>query len=108
MSSVIKLFNTLKKHYKIFGLDISPSQSSHEAKFTFHATNIFQLISPVPLYVSSTAFFFFKAQTPDENGTSFYVSITLLTIAINIVVFEWKMPKIMELIERYEEFIANS
>lgn len=107
MSGIIKLFHTLKIFYKTIGVYISQSESS-QLEYSFNAINVFLLISPIPLYISSTAYFLFKAQTPDENGTSFYISITILAIAINISNIVWKMAKILTLINRYEEFISKS
>lgn len=94
MSSVVKLFHTVKKFYTIIG--------------SLSASNVFRLSSFVAAYISVTAFFFFEAQTADENGTSFYVSISLLVIAINTSITIANMAIILELIENYEEFIAKS
>lgn len=94
MSSVVKLFYTLKTFYKIIG--------------SLNGINAFRLTTFVAAYISTTAFFFFEAQTTDENGTSFYVSISMLAIAIDISITQSKMANIFELIGKYEEFIANS
>lgn len=94
MPSTIKLFRTLKKFYK--------------KTVSFNVINVFLFYSYVIIYIATTAFFFLEAQTADENGTSFYASITLLAIAINISISAWKMSKILALIEKYEEFIAKS
>lgn len=94
MSSVVKLFHTLKEFYKVFG--------------SLNALHVFRLTSFVAAYISTTAFYFFKAETDSENGTSFYVSITLLVVAINTSITVAKMDQILELIEKYEQFIGKS
>ena len=107
MSSVIKLFHTLKIFYKKIGLSVLPSQL-HQPTCSLNLLNICLLISPIPLYISSTAFYLFEAETADENGTSFYISVTIFAIAINISIIASKMTKILALIEKYEEFITKS
>lgn len=94
MAGVVKLFHTLKLFYKIIG--------------SVNSMNVFRMSSFVAAYISTTAFFVFEAETTDENGTSFYVSITLFCVAINTAITTSKMANILELIEKYEEFFANS
>lgn len=103
MPAAIKLFQLLQKFYKFLGLDIgSNSQCSLNLK------NVFIFTSAAQLFISSTAFSLFKAQTVDDYSLSFFISITTFFATINFVVIAWEMANILRLIGKYEEFIGKS
>lgn len=107
MSCVVKLFNTQQKFYKTLGFDIFLSQSCH-SKCLASAKILFFLISSTQLFISTTAYFLFQAQTADEYEISFYISITIFITVINISTIAWKIRKFLTIIERYEDFIDKS
>lgn len=107
MSCVVKLFNTQQKFYKTLGFDIFLSQSCH-SKCLASAKILFFLISSTQLFISTTAYFLFQAQTADEYEISFYISITIFITMINISTIAWKIRKFLTIIERYEDFIDKS
>lgn len=107
MSSVVKLFDTQQKLYKTLGFDIYQSQSCH-SKCSISIKSLFFLISSMQLFISTTAFFLFEARTVDEYGMSFYISITIFSVSINITTIAWKMDEIFVLLRNYGEFIDKS
>lgn len=107
MSCVVKLFNTQQNFYKTLGFDIFLSQSCH-SKCLASAKILFFLISSTQLFISTTAYFLFQAQTADEYEISFYISITIFITVINISTIAWKIRKFLTIIERYEDFIDKS
>lgn len=113
MAVSIKLFQTLRKLYKTKGLDIRHQLHTPKNLFQFitaaQLTRFLFFIIPITqLFISSTAFFLVKAQTPDEYGTSFYVSLTTLCVIINFLIIAWRMVEILDLIIGYEKFIEKS
>lgn len=107
MSCVVKLFITQRKLYKTLGFDIYQSQLC-QSKCLSSAKSLFFLISSLQLFISTTAFFLYEAQTADEYGMSFYISITILAVAINATSVAWQIDKIFILMRNYEEFIDKS
>lgn len=103
MAGPIKLFETVQKINKAMG--ISHEAQTSPAKLT---KNLFVIASTTQLFISSTAFFLFEAQTADDYGISFYVSLTTLCVVINFVTVVWKKDRILTLIECYEIFIGKS
>lgn len=102
MAGVIELFCTIKSFYKSMGL-----YPNHK-KCLISAKNIFLSISIIQLFITSSAYLLFQAKTSDEYGISFYISITLLSVMVNISNTAWKIDKILTLIGKYEKFIENS
>lgn len=72
------------------------------------AKSLFFRISTMLLFISTAAYFLFEAQTADECGLSFYVSITVMTVTVYTSKIAWKLNKIFKLIRNYEEFIDKS
>lgn len=107
--AVIKLFFTLLNVYKAMGLEIIPSQL-HRPKsiISFNVKLLIQLILLSQLFFTSVAFFLSDGTTVDEHGMSFYVSITTLSVIINILVMARKMANILTIFGKYEELIEKS
>lgn len=105
MAGPIKLFQTVQKLNKTMGLNISHERQTSSAKLI---RNLFFIASITQLFISSTAFFLFEAQTADDYGISFYVLLTTLCVVINFVTVAWRTDKISMLIECYEKFIGKS
>lgn len=106
MTNKIRLFQNLLKFYETIGLDINPTQSLR-SKFLPTAESLFHLIPCAQLFISSAAFFLFKAKSVEEYGISFYVSITTLVLSICILNIACKVDKIPMLIGNYEELIEK-
>lgn len=107
MSSVVKLFITQRKLYKTLGIDIYQSQIWRSMR-SINGRSLLFLISALQFYISTTAFLVFEAQTADEYGMTFYISITIVSVAINAITIAWQMDKIFILMRNYEEFIDKS
>lgn len=107
MAGEIKLFLTIQKFYKTMGLNIHSTQLC-QSKCLPSAKRLLLLISSAQLLVSSAAFLLFEAKTTIEYAISFYISITILSVMVDITTVLWKIKKIVELIGKYEEFLAKS
>lgn len=107
MTGRIDLFHNVQIFFKTMGFNNNPSQSYHQKNFP-SAKSWFLLIASVQLFLSSLAFFLFEARTTDEYGISFFMSITILSVTINILTVAWKIDKILKLIAKNEEFLEKS
>lgn len=106
-SCVIKLFNNQQELYKTLGFIIYQSKSWH-SKSLSSVKSLFFLISTMSLFISTTAFFLCEAQTADEYGISFCISLTVLVTMVNVSIVAWNIDKILMLIRNYETFIDES
>lgn len=104
MDSQFKLFSLNRKLYKSMGLLASPSSPSCRSKIL----NIFLFISTVLLFITTSAYFLFEANTADDRGVTFFISMANLFTMINIVSTALQIDKILLLINNYEQFITKS
>lgn len=102
MTSAIELFNSLQLFYKTLGLDIHDSSHLCQQTNLPNARSLFLLISSLQLFLSPLAFFLFKARTAEF--TSFYISITIICVVVNITTVAYETSK---LIGKYEEIIEK-
>lgn len=116
MASPIKLFHTFQKFYKTMGLDTdgvsNQSRRSKNLLGSIKSTklwkNLFFIISTLQLSISSTTLFLIDAQTADQYGLTFYVSITTFCALVNYLAITFKLNEISMLITKYEQFISKS
>lgn len=104
MVGEIKLFRYVQKFYRMTG--IYPSKSCHHHSLS--VKNTFSLISLIAFFLSTFGYFLFKANTVNEYGMCFYASFSMLEILLYFIVNLLKIQKILNLIERCEDFIAKS
>lgn len=103
MAGRIKLFSTFQKLHE------SMSLKATSPKYLINPKNIFLSISTVQLFITSSAYFFFGAKTTDEHAISFFISITILSVVINVSTIALKYTdEILTLIGKYEQFIEKS
>lgn len=100
----MKLFQCVEKFYGVIG--IQPIASDHNVPLNLK--NLFVLFCTVHLFVSSTAFFLFEAETVAVMSDSFYTSISTMSFILNSFIFIWNFPQIRKLIEKFEQFIEQS
>lgn len=105
MAEQIKLLKLTQKMYQDMG--IYPPQSNQNRR-SINWRNIFMLVSFIQLLISSFAFLIDEADSIVDAGTSFYVAITELCCIVYYLINMWKIPKILKLIEHYENFIEKS
>ena len=98
------LFNMVQKNFKTIG--IYPSQS--RGICLCNSRYLFLVFSFIQMIFSSLAYLIFQADTADQYGISFYVTITILTQFFQFVIITQKMPKILNLIEDYKAFVLKS
>lgn len=101
----IKLFQSVRKSYQAIGLNLMQSNSTPTK---FNQRILFIAFSILQLFMSSTAFFIFKAKTVQERATSFYASTSELLISIVFFTLITKMSDISRLIVLSEKFIEKS
>lgn len=101
----VKLFQKLQNIYFKLGI-FCPSQT--DRIFFINARNLFFLISLTQMLMLSLEFLLFEAKSTIEFGISFYSTITELGCLFNFLMITWKMPKILDLIGKLENFIEKS
>lgn len=104
MVTSLKLFQSVRQFYLDMGL--YPSQSNGNC--VPNARNSFILLSMILFCITSSAFFLFEAKSIAEYGISFYMSLSEMEMTCFFLIIAWKMPKILELIDGMEQFIAKS
>lgn len=60
------------------------------------------------MFLASTAFLLFQADSFQEYGTAFYISITLLVHIVSLPTIIPKMADIFVLMEKFGEFVEKS
>lgn len=105
MTGAIKLFKFLQGCYCLVGID-SPPPNRQSGSLNFK--NLIVILFFVQYLAASFAFFLFKANSAYEYGYSFFNALTELTMLVYYPNIILKMPDILKLIERYEEFIEKS
>lgn len=73
-----------------------------------NSRKLFFLISYIQMLLLSFEFLLFEAESVSELGISFYSTVTELGCLINFLMIAWKIPKIFDLIEKFEKFIEKS
>lgn len=103
MDGKIKLFQFVQNGYQIMG--IYPSQSNRNV--LLNAKNVYFSLTMIEMIISSMAFFVFQAESIEEFGQSFFVSITILYALVGLLITIWKIPNILMLIEHFDEFVGK-
>lgn len=106
MAVEIKLFQSVRKLYQTIGLD--PFQSNPTPPNKCDHRIYFIAFSIMQMFISSTAFLAFKAETIQDFATSFYASITQLYMLVNFFSLVIQMGAISKLTEISEKFIEKS
>lgn len=104
MTNRLKLLQFTQDVHKDMG--ICPLQSNRKNQINWRL--ILMLISLVQMMVLSFAFLVFAAETLTDAITCFYAISTEASCVIYLLIKFNKMPKILNLIERFEGFIENS
>lgn len=104
MAPTVTLFQSVQKYYQSMG--IYPTLPNE--KYSFNSMSVLILISMLVIFIPSSAFFFLKAETKEENFNTFYISSTVLTYICCFIINIWKITKVRELIARAENSISKS
>ena len=104
MANTVKLFQSAQIYF--IALGICPTKPNQ--KYAFNMTSFFVLFPMLLIFISTTTFFFLKAETIQEYSDTFYVSSTEFSFIVCFLVNIWKMTTILQLIEKYEEFVRKS
>lgn len=76
--------------------------------YTQNSKTLLFLLSFIQMFISSAAFFLFQAKSMQEYFKTLSVIITIFVCVIYISICKWKMVDILQLIEKFEEFIRKS
>lgn len=101
----IKLFQFIQTHYQTTGM-YSPSQADQNHSLNKNVWLIFLCF--VQFEFTLVTFLLFKAESIGEMIISYLVSITFAFYVIVIPVSTLKIPKVLQLIEKFDEFIRKS
>lgn len=99
----MKIFQLLKKPFGVLG--IHPPKSFDENPITLR--RLITLFILIQFSIASIVFFLFEATTFIEYADSFYISATAMLKVCVFSAILWKLIKIFELIENFEEIIQN-
>lgn len=103
-SAEIKLFQFIRMHYQATGM-YSP-QANQNHSLNNKVSLIFLCF--VQFEIALVAFFLFKAESFGELILAYLVSLTFAFYLIAIPINTLKIPQILQLIERFDEFIRKS
>lgn len=103
MAKIIKLFRNVRKLFRLLG--IYPPAKHHQQPLNMK--NCLNLTFLMLVFVSSFAYFLFKADSVDEYGQTFFVSISCLQFLLYFIVIFSKMKKILKFIKNFEKFIQH-
>lgn len=104
MARPIKLFRFTEELYHTIGIY---ALQSKEVRL-FNLKNGFCTFVWIQMGTLSGAFFLFKAERLDEYGISFHVTVSVAAGLFYFITTIFQMGNILELIEKFEEFIGRS
>lgn len=99
----MKLFQHLLKFLEALGIFIQKSSQDWKQK----SRTLFYLLSPIQLIAPTGAFFLFQAKSIREYIQSLNVTIMVSICVVLILISTWKINDILELIEKFEQFIEK-
>lgn len=106
--------NTKIKTIKILQSAISFHQTMGITSSKLNANNFFNpklvffLVSLILAFISTTAYFLFKAQSTTDHIETFYAAVTTITCAGCLLINRCKIETILELKQNVEELIQKS
>lgn len=98
------MFQPIQKLYQTVGINLPLSNR----RYPLNARNLFYLLSFLPMFISSTSLFLFKANNIIDYTISFYVFLTELVSLIQFTIELYKVPMTIELIEKFEKQMEKS
>lgn len=104
MATSTHLFQSIQKYYQLLG--IYPTLLNN--KCSPNARNLMVLFCYVQYGISALAFFVMEAESVLEYGISFYTYISMLYCVYYFLILYKQMPKILQLIEQFEQFMDKS
>lgn len=100
----IKLFQFVRMHYQTTGMYSPQANQNHSLNKKVWLI----LLYFVQFQIASVAFFLFKAESIGELVLAYLVSLTFAFYLIAIPINTLKIPKTLQLIEQFDEFIRKS
>lgn len=98
------IFQFVREFYQTHGI-LLPKSNDY---CSFNRRNSFYLFTMFSMVTSSTAFLICRAKTVIEYTITFYASITLLTCIGHLISSLWKIPTIMQLIDKVQTVFDGS
>lgn len=106
MAGSIRFFRFIQKSYYTVG--IRPLSSQNKWFGSYNWRNSIVLLFLSIMFVASTAFLLFQANSFEEYGTAFYVSVTELVNIVCLIAIIPKMTDIFALMEKFGDFVEKS
>lgn len=103
MAQPNQFFELIRELFQLLG--IRPCQSNQ--KYNYNLRNSFVLIILAQLFAASTAFLLFEANSIDEYGQSFYLTVTSLLLVFLWPCFIQNMGDLFKLMEQINTFAAK-
>lgn len=104
MARTLILFQFIRKSYHLLDIDLDQSQKNHQ----FNLKILLTLLCMILVFVATSAFILFEAETTQDYGACFTAFFMEVFITIFFIINLVKMPKIINLIEMMESFIEES
>lgn len=103
-SAAMKLFRNVQSYFDTIGIYCLRTNRAR----SFNVRFLLLLSSIVITFMSTAAFFVFKASATFEYAVCFYFNITRANSLILVLIIFFKMPKIIKFIGKCERFIERS
>lgn len=103
MAAAIRFFQFNRKLYERVGICPRPNTWFG----SYNLRNSMMLLCLSMMLMASTAFLLFQANSMQEYGAAFYVSVSELANIVCIMVTIPKMASIFSLMEKCEEFVEK-
>lgn len=100
----LKSFQFTRNYYQLSG--IYTPQANQD--YSLNAKVLLNLFLFVAYVAAAFAYLLFEANSIGENAYSYCMSITLLWCTVLLTADTLKIPNILQLIEKYDEFIHKS
>lgn len=105
MARTLKLFQSVRSLFEMMGI-YSDQESPQRVSLNWRNSVFFSVMTMV--FLLSTAFFLFDAQTIPEYGFSFYIIVSGFCVTIAFAITIWKQANIFDTMEKLENFMAKS
>lgn len=107
MACKMRLFQNVEKMYQVTGIQKAKLLESTSIS-SLNWKICLVLMSQMLLFSSTAAFLLFKANSVAEYGAAFSGGVMIFANVLYFILNIWKMPRTMELIAEFEDFVEKS
>lgn len=102
--TIIKSFHFMRTLFQTTGI-YSPQQNKNRS---MNKKVLLILLCFVQFLIASCAYFLFKAKSIGDLAYSYLISFTLMVCLVYMIINTLKIPKTLQLIDKFDEFIRKS